>query len=341
MRTTAIIVFAFIFGVAALAAGAEEKLTIAVLDFDAGVEEVKGLAGTLPDLIEAELAAEKGLRLVTRRDLKKIQNEQSLNLAGLVSAGQGAQVGKLVGAKALVLGRVTVVDSELIITARIIGAETGVFLPAVVRGPLAENVGPLTYKLVLKIRHLLKERGAELLPEPDPVSQEIKKLKKKIKKLGVKLPTVGVLVFEEHVGSTRGVDPAAQTEIQVVFKRLGFSLKEVAGKDRLTGLRAFLRGEAEFAGSIRPNVDILILGEAFSEYAGRVGGLVSAKARLEVRAIRVKDAEILAVFHDSTAAADLAEHFAGKKALEELGRKASVALAMPVAKEGKPPSDGD
>ncbi len=340
MRTTMIVILALALGVAAGTAGAEEKkpvtLTVAVLDFKAGVEEVKGLAGTLPDLIEVELASEKGLKLVTRRDLKKIQDEQSLNLAGLVAAGKGAQVGKLVGAQALVLGRVMLVDQEVVLTARIIGAETGVFLPAVVRGPLAGDVGPLADRMAEKIRHLLVERGAELLPEPDPVSLEIEKLVKTIKGLGVKLPTVGILVFEEHVGASREVDPAAQTEIQVVFKRLGFSLKDIAGKERITGLKAFLRGEAEFAGALRPDVDILILGEAFSEYAGRVGNLVSAKARLEVRAVRVKDAEIIAVFHDKMAAADLAERFAGKKALEELGRRASVALALPVAREGKP-----
>ena len=41
---------------------------------------------------------------------------------------------------------------------------------------------------------------------------DLRKLAKKIKAMGVKLPTVGVLVFEEHVGAGRTVDPAAQLE---------------------------------------------------------------------------------------------------------------------------------
>lgn len=323
-------------GTVAAGDGPAPKLTVAVLDFDAGVDAVKDLATTLPDQVEAELAVERGITLVSRRDLKKIQDEQSLNLAGLVAQGQGARVGKLVGARVLVLGRVMLVGEEVVITARAIGAETGVFLPTVVRGPAAKDAGPLVGKIAEKLRHLLVERGAELLPEPDPVDTAIEETAKAIAALDVEPPTVGVVVFEEHIGAPKQADPAAQTAIQEVLRRLGFRVKDVSGEETLSGLRAFYEGKGKLAARAVPDVDVLVLGEGFSEFGGRIGELVSAKARLEARAVRVADAEILEVYHGAGAAADLAERFAGKKALTELGRKAALKLALPVAKEGEP-----
>ena len=51
-------------------------LTVAVLDFSAGAEEAKGLASSLPDLLEVSLSSVPNLRLVTRRELDRIQKEQ-------------------------------------------------------------------------------------------------------------------------------------------------------------------------------------------------------------------------------------------------------------------------
>jgi hypothetical protein len=314
---------------------APPALTVAVLDFDAGVEEAKNVAATLPDAIEAELAKAKGIRLVTRRDLARIQKEHALNLSGLVADGLGARVGKLVGAKVLIVGRATLVDRELLLAARIIGTETGVFLPAVVRGPFAKDVSPLIERLGERVRLLLAERAAELLPGPDPVDDAEKKVAEAIAKLEVKLPTLGVVVSEEHLRSSRQVDPAAETELLAVLMRLGFPIREIPEGEVRERLHAPRPWTAKPPLAPGVDVDLLVLGQGFSEFAGRVGELVSCKARLEIRAVDPATGEVVAVFQDAIAAADLAETFAGKEALRTLGRRAALAVALPMARKGK------
>ena len=76
------------------------------------------------------------------------------------------------------------------------------------------------------------------------------------------------------------------------------------------------------------NVDILIVGEAFSEGVGDVGkflpsgsntGIVSCKARLEAKIFIAKTGQIISAKGTYGTAADLTEYIAGKKALENAG----------------------
>ena len=60
-----------------------------------------------------------------------------------------------------------------------------------------------------------------------------------------------------------------------------------------------------------------VTGEAFSEFAGRHGDLVSVKARVEVKAVDRKTGKVLAVDRQTAVAVDLAEQVAGKTALQE------------------------
>ena len=331
MRTLAIVLLAAALAAPATAGDEPAKLAVAVLDFQAGSDEARGVAASVPDLLEASLAALPGIRLVTRRELDRIQKEQALDLAGLVAKGEGTRVGKLVGADVLVVGRATLVDKEMILLAKAIGVETGVFLPAVVRGDFAKDADKLADQLGKKLAALLEERAGELLPPPDPKADEENRIRKAIANREGKLPTVGVAVFEEHLKAHRNVDPAAETEILAVFKRLGFPLRELSGEGVRDWLARFERGEVEFSAKNPLEVDIVIVGRGFSEFAGRVGERVASKARVEARAIRVTDGRSLGVYRGSTAAADLSEVFAGKKALQELGLSAALELALPVA----------
>ena len=78
------------------------------------------------------------------------------------------------------------------------------------------------------------------------------------------------------------------------------------------------------------NVDILIVGEAFSEGVGDVGkflpsggntGIVSCKARLEAKIFIAKTGQIISAKGTYGTAADLTEYIAGKKALENAGEQ--------------------
>ena len=63
--------------------------------------------------------------------------------------------------------------------------------------------------------------------------------------------------------------------------------------------------------------DILIVGEAFSETATRTGGLVSVKARVEIKMIDRKTDKILAIDRQAAIVVDLTENIAGKAAIQE------------------------
>jgi hypothetical protein len=74
---------------------------------------------------------------------------------------------------------------------------------------------------------------------------------------------------------------------------------------------------------LRSRADVLILGEAISETAARNGGLVSVKARVELRAVDRKTDQVLAADSQTSVVVGLADQTAGKAALTE----AAAALA--------------
>ena len=60
-------------------------------------------------------------------------------------------------------------------------------------------------------------------------------------------------------------------------------------------------------------------GEAFSEFVGNFRGLISCRARVEVRVIRVDTGEILTAYSVHESGVDISEAAAGKKALTKAG----------------------
>lgn len=63
--------------------------------------------------------------------------------------------------------------------------------------------------------------------------------------------------------------------------------------------------------------EIIISGEAFSETGARRGQLVSARARVEVKAVRKSDGKLLDSDSETAVAVDIAEATAGKTALQD------------------------
>ena len=71
---------------------------------------------------------------------------------------------------------------------------------------------------------------------------------------------------------------------------------------------------------------MIVVGEAFSEFGGRIGNLVTGVARAEINLIRRSDGRILLADRTTTRAVDLAETIAGKAALEKAGHRLGVAV---------------
>lgn len=303
----------FAFSLPAVAAEAKKAPTvypIALLPFQERGSEVKDFGGKVTDLLFANLVANPDLFLVEREDLQKVLEELKLNLTGLVKPGQATAVGQLTGAKILVTGSVIQVDKSIYVVAKIIGTETSRVLGASVKGDVAGELAPLVNELAGEVGKTIKTRAKQLVAKPVRREDRVAALKKRIR--GKKLPAVLVTVQESHVGRA-SVDPAAETELMLLLTETGFTVID-PGKGN----------PADAA--------VLLKGEGISEFAGRIGELVSVKARLEVKALDPVSGRVLAVDRQTAVVVDLTEQLAGKAALQEAAARIGERLLPKIAK---------
>lgn len=86
--------------------------------------EQKQLGVVVGDLVLTNLARDHRLPLVERAALGKILDEQALGQSGALADGQAAQVGKVSGARALIVGQVTDDGNSFRVAVRALDAET-------------------------------------------------------------------------------------------------------------------------------------------------------------------------------------------------------------------------
>jgi curli biogenesis system outer membrane secretion channel CsgG len=118
------------------------RQTVAVLPFSndgvAGHERLDFLRDWLPDKIGAALASSGELRVVERRELLRVLQEQKLGSSALASNEGRVELGKMAGAQTLVFGGFAAIGDVLQLSARIVDVETGVILrSAIERGDVA------------------------------------------------------------------------------------------------------------------------------------------------------------------------------------------------------------
>jgi len=80
----------------------------------------------IADTLTAELGTIQGLVLIERLQMAKIMEELHLSQTGLVEEKNAARVGKMVSAKYLIVGSYQIVDSQVMISARLLEIELGV-----------------------------------------------------------------------------------------------------------------------------------------------------------------------------------------------------------------------
>jgi len=317
-------------------AAAPTMVPVAILPFqdrggDGGLPRVAGApagdGGKVTDLLFAELVAEPTLMLIEREDIRKLLDEQELGLTGLANPAEAARVGQLTGARMLVTGSVVRADNSLYLVAKIIGTETSRVLGASVKGTARDDLGKLADGLATEIMKVVTERGAELLPKVVTREDRLAALKKALP--AGDRPAVLVEITERHMAPVIAIaggppptviDPAAETEVMLFAKEAGFDV--IDGRE-----------------GKRSNAAVLIQGEAISEPAVRHGNLVTAKARLEVKAVDQATGKVLAIDRQTTVATDLSEQIAAKTALQE----AAAAIAgrlLPKIATVTPPDAG-
>lgn len=309
---------------------AEESVTVAVFEFEGEGADLKKAGLLIREMVEINLAMAGKFKLVTRIDIDKILTEYQFNLSGLTDES-APQIGKLLGAQVMIVGRVFLVGDRLIVTGRIIGTDTGRTYGAVVRGNLGD-ADQLGEELGAKLAVLIEEKQDTLVVQVKLATEQIADLKKKIGKQ--KLPVVFVHIQEQNVG-TRVIDPAAQTEVEYVLMKAGFQLY----KDKSGALKSWAEEYIADGGIKSPPVieglDVVLIGEGISEFAARNGELVSSRARVELEALHPKSGKLLAVDRETFVAVDLAEQIAAKSALQESAARLIYRLLPEAVKNWK------
>lgn len=175
----------------------------------------------------------------------------------------------------------------------------------------------------------------EVMINADVDTNPNSKLMNELTRLGIinrqlRNPKIAVIIPEYHIRA-RIPDPAGETAVIRKLVDAGFSrITDISDiRYDLNKLSALTKQDMENIARSR-NVDILIVGEAFSEGVGDVGkflsngrntGIVSCKARLEAKIFIAKTGQIISANGTYGTAADLTEFIAGKKALNDAGEK--------------------
>ena len=114
------------------AAEGARRQTIAVFPFAndgvTGHERLEFLRDWLPDTIASTLETAGELRVVERREILHILEEQKLGSSALASKEGRVELGKIAGAQTMIFGDFAAIGDLLQISARVVDAESGVVL---------------------------------------------------------------------------------------------------------------------------------------------------------------------------------------------------------------------
>ncbi len=313
-----------------------KELTVAILDFSAKDPSAPDLGSQIGEVLTAVLSGEPGFTLVDRATLTRTLQEHELNLSGVVDTKKAVEVGKLVGARIIVTGKAFPMGKQLFLTAKLIGTETSLVEGLLVKGDNAGDVGELLVELAGQIGDRLRKSGPKLIASDEPLDP-LPKLKERLAKLA--RPAVAVIVTEEHMASRPRLpvfDPAVETEIKLLLRQCGFEVMDVKQNDLADWARLMSKNDVDAWPRGLRDVGIVITGEAFSEFAARIGNLVSCSARAEVNLISRKDGKIVLAERETCRAVDLSENIAGKNALQKAGRAIGIKILDHFAKTLKP-----
>ena len=149
---------------------------VAVLSFDNGgsygqdKENFDALQVGLQQMLVTELSANAAIRVVDRREINKLISEQDLGATGRVDQSTAAKLGKLVGARYMIMGGFVDFYGDFRIDARVVNVETGEIMKTEKVRDKRENL----YGLVTNLANQIT-KGASLPPLARPAMEQREK----------------------------------------------------------------------------------------------------------------------------------------------------------------------
>jgi len=279
---------------AAPPATANPPLATAILNFQTADDTLNKQGADVATLLEADLSTSSNAIMVERQDVDKILGEHELGMSGLVSADSAAKIGSLTGAQVLVTGRLFAVGTQNMLVAKIISTETSRVYGVTVTVNDPANLAASVQELSDKIDKVLGTNHDVMVVRQETPEQHLARLRGLVGQ--PPLPTVTVNITERDYTQPT-IDPAAQTELMKTLEQLGYTVID--------------------ASNVNKKADILISGEAFSEFGARRGNLVSSLGRIELKVTRTSNGDLLWTDRETRVAVDLGSRTAGKEALQK------------------------
>jgi TolB-like protein len=154
-------------------ASSRERTKVAAVDFAnmSGRVEFDRLGQIIPEVISTNWAESGRLELVERGRLQDALQEMQLGLSGVVEAQSAAELGRAVGADAILVGSFILFGETIRITARLIDVQTG----KVITGRSVDGSAPggnLGGDVIRKMDELSRLMEESLVGEPAPVAVE-------------------------------------------------------------------------------------------------------------------------------------------------------------------------
>lgn len=125
------------------------KKAVAILDFENLTPAAKknGLGETVAELFAAEFSQSTLFRVIERKNLGKVLDEQALQLTGATEGTSAVQAGKLLDAQALLYGSVTESGDNFIVTVKLTDVETGEVIAQTITVPKEDLIETREYLL--------------------------------------------------------------------------------------------------------------------------------------------------------------------------------------------------
>lgn len=154
----------------------QQKITIAIMDFQntSGKSNLDYLQQAIPEALITRLAESGNLNIVERTRLEDTLQEMKLGMVGLVDQDKAAEIGKAVGANAIMVGSFLEISNVIRLNARLINVQTSKVVTAkTIQGQSGTQIFNLMDDLAIAIEdQLLGKKSPRPTPTTKPTMNE-------------------------------------------------------------------------------------------------------------------------------------------------------------------------